>query len=79
MLKKTLHLALLAALAISAVSCKEKKKGALPPGTVTEAQKAELRKKALDNYKKLAAKYPDSEHAAQAQERIQTLAPPGKK
>jgi len=32
-----------------------------------------LRRKAVDNYKKLIEKYPDSPHAEKAQERIQAL------
>ncbi len=79
MLKNILHLALAVGLVAGSVGCKSKKPVALKPGELTEAQKADLKKKALDNYKKLVEKYPDSEHAAKAQERIKALAPPTKK
>lgn len=78
MLKKTLFLALLAAFATGAAACKKKPPEKLPPGTLTETQKAELRKKAHDNYKKLVEKFPESPYAAQAQERMKALTPPKK-
>ena len=73
MLKYLSHLALAALLAVASASCKSKKVETLKPGELTEAQKADLRKKAVDNYKKLIEKYPDSPHAEKAQERIQAL------
>ncbi len=60
-------------IALLAVGCSKKKKAVLPPGELTEAQKTELRTKALANYKKLAEKYPDSPHAEKAKERAQAL------
>ena len=75
MLKHTLLIVLLAA---GAAACGKKKPTALPPGELTEAQKTELRAKALANYKKLVEKYPDSENVDKAKERIQALTPPKK-
>ena len=70
MLKSLIHLTLVALLA---TACAKKKKAVLPPGEITEAQKTELRNKALTNYKKLAEKYPDSPYAEKAKERAQAL------
>ena len=49
MLKNFIHIALIVLLAAGGTACKEKKKAAPPPGELTEAQKAELRAKALSN------------------------------
>ena len=65
--------------ALLATACSKKSKPALAPGELSEAQKTELRKKALDNYKKLVEKYPDSPNAEKAKERVQALTPPAKK
>jgi hypothetical protein len=76
-LKTLLTLTLVALLA---TACSKKTKPVLVPGELSEAQKTELRKKALDNYKKLVEKYPDSPNAEKAKERIQALSPaPGTK
>ena len=72
MLKTLLNLTLVALLA---TACSKKKKAALAPGEISDAQKTELRTKALANYKKLVEKYPDSPNAEKAKERIQALAP----
>lgn len=79
MFKTPLCLTLAAALLVGTVGCKEKKKPALKPGELSQVQKDELRKKALDNYKKLVERYPKSPYTAQAEERIQALTPPPKK
>ena len=76
MLKTLLNLTLVALLA---TACSKKKPAKLAPGELTEAQKTELRTKALANYKKLVEKYPDSPNAEKARERIKALAPPGAK
>ena len=76
MLKTLLNLTLIALLA---TACSKKKALALKPGELSEAQKADLRAKALANYKKLVEKYPDSPNAEQAKARIQALTPPGAK
>ena len=76
MLKTLLNLTLIA---ILATACSKKKAPALKPGELSEAQKADLRAKALANYKKLVEKYPDSPNAEQAKARIQALTPPGAK
>ena len=76
MLKTLLNLTLIALLA---TACSKKKAPALKPGELSEAQKADLRAKALANYKKLVEKYPDSPNAEQAKARIQALTPPGAK
>ena len=73
MLNHLSHLALVAVLGVALTSCKSKKAETLKPGELSEAQKIELRKKAVENYKKLVEKYPDSPHAEKAQERIQAL------
>ena len=70
MLKTLLNLTLIALLA---TGCSKKKKDTVAPGELTEAQKTEMRTKALANYKKLVEKYPDSPHAEKAKERIQAL------
>mgnify|MGYP003576251442 CR=1 FL=1 len=73
MLKHLSHLPLVAVLGFVVTSCKSKKAETLKPGELSETQKIELRKKAVENYKKLVEKYPDSPHAQKAQERIQAL------
>ena len=75
MLKTLINLTFIALLA---TGCSKKKKAALPPGELTDAQKTELRTKALVNYKKLVEKYPDSPNAEKAKARIQALATPKK-
>ncbi len=70
MLKTLLNLTLIALLA---TACSKKKKAMLPPGELSEAQKTELRTKAVANYKKLVEKYPDSPNAEKAKERVQAL------
>lgn len=72
MLKTLLHLTLIALLA---TACSKKKKATLAPGELSEAQKTELRAKALANYKKLVEKYPDSPNTEKAKERVQALSP----
>ena len=72
MLKTLLNLTLIAVLA---TACSPKKKPTLKTGELSEAQKAELRAKALANYKKLVEKYPDSPNAEAAKARIQALSP----
>ena len=77
MLKTLLNLTLIALLA---TACSKKKKPTLAPGELTEAQKTDLRAKALANYKKLVEKYPDSPNAEKAKERIKAIeGPQGKK
>ena len=76
MLKTLLNLTLAALLA---AACSKPKPPALKPGELSEAQKADLRAKALANYKKLVEKYPDSPNVDAAKGRIQALAPPPKK
>ena len=76
MLKTLLNLTLIVLLA---TACSKKKAPALKPGELSEAQKADLRVKALANYKKLVEKYPDSPNAEAAKARIQALTPPGAK
>ena len=75
MLKNAVQIALVVLLAAGGAACGKKKAATLPPGEITEAQKTDLRKKALANYKKLVEKYPDSENVDKAKERIQALAP----
>ena len=76
MLKTLLQLTLIGLLA---AACSKPKPPALKPGELSEAQKTELRNKALANYKKLVEKYPDSPNAEKAKARIQALAPAGAK
>ena len=71
MLKKFVLLLLAAAMSFGATACKKK-----PKDNTEEKKKAfqaEQRKKAIDNYQKLVQKYPDSEWAPKAQQRLQTL------
>lgn len=76
MLKTLLRLTFIGLLA---AACSKPKPAALKPGELSEAQKTELRTKALANYKKLVEKYPDSPHLEEAKAKVQALAPPGKK
>ena len=77
MLKTLINLTVIA---LMATACSKKKPEALKPGELSEAQKADLRAKALANYKKLVEKYPDSPNVDAAKTRIQALAPaPGAK
>ena len=73
--KNAVQIAFVVLLAAGGAACGKKKAATLPPGESTEAQKTDLRKKALANYKKLVEKYPDSENVDKAKERIQALAP----
>ena len=79
MLKHAPALLLALAFAVATTACEKKAPPKLPPGTLTEVQKAELKKKAYENYKKLADKYPDSQYAEKAKDRMRTLQPPPKK
>jgi hypothetical protein len=63
-----------AAIAAGAVSCK---KSSGPSAADREAKfRAEQKAKALKAYQDLVKKYPDSEYADKAKERIRALAPP---
>ena len=73
--KNAVSIALVMLLAAGGGACGKKKATAPPSGELTEAQKADLLKKAHANYKKLVEKYPDSENVDKAKERIQALAP----
>jgi len=73
MLKYFYRVAIAVVLGFVLASCKSKQAGTLNAGELTEAQKIELRKKAVENYQKLIEKYPESPHAEQAKERIQQL------
>jgi hypothetical protein len=73
MLQQLSHLILVAVFGVTLTSCKSKNEPALKPGEISETQKVELKKKAVENYKKLVEKYPESPHAEQAKERIQAL------
>jgi hypothetical protein len=75
MLKHLSRFALVILLAIASASCKSKKVETLRPGELSEAQKIELRRKAVENYTKLVERYPDSPHAEKAKERILQLGP----
>ena len=72
MLKQLLPLTL-AALLCSGTGCQKKRAPVLKPGELTDAQRTELRQKALVNYKKLVEKYPDSPHAGEAKVRVDVL------
>ncbi|MEO7318278.1 MAG: hypothetical protein ABIZ56_04755 [Chthoniobacteraceae bacterium] len=77
-MKTLLNLTLIALLA---TACSKKKNAVLAPGELSDAQRTELRMKAIANYKKLVEKYPDSPNAEKAKERIKALegAPGAKK
>jgi outer membrane protein assembly factor BamD (BamD/ComL family) len=74
MVKRTILIAFTAALAAGVVSCKKSK----PDTTANQQAKfqAEQKARALKTYQELVKKYPDSEHAPKAQERIRALATP---
>jgi len=73
MLKPLLCLTLAAAFSLALVACKTKRTESVQPGELSEAEKAERKAKALEWYKRLIEKYPESPHAEQAKERIQQL------
>jgi TolA-binding protein len=72
MLNKTSLLILTAVLMTGAAACK-KAPPPPKPGELTTEQRAALRKKAIDTYEKIVTKYPDSEYAPKAQERLNAL------
>jgi hypothetical protein len=72
MLHKTPLLILAAMLTFGASACKKAPPPA-KPGELTAEQRAALRKKAADAYEKIVTKYPDSEYAPKAQERLNAL------
>jgi hypothetical protein len=74
MVKRITSIFFAAAVAAGAVSCK---KSTTPPAAEAEARfRAEQKAKALKSYQDLVKKYPDSEYAAKAKERIRALTPP---
>ncbi|MDQ3623018.1 MAG: hypothetical protein M3463_11085 [Verrucomicrobiota bacterium] len=78
MLKTILLFVIAAALSIGTTACKQKK--AKPaPGQMTEEERTKLRQNAIKAYEDIVAKYPDSQYAAMAQERLKVLRPEQKK
>lgn len=73
MVARTLQIALVAALAVGTLSCKKQ------PVDDTAAREAKFRSdqkaRALKAYHELVKKYPDSDYAPKAQERIRALGP----
>ena len=79
MVKRTILLVFVAAFAAGVLSCKKK-----PTDDAAARQakfQADQRARALKTYQELVKKYPDTEYATKAQERIRALAtpPPAKK
>lgn len=74
MFRQAVLLLLALTLCGSGMACKKK-----PAGNLAEQTKAfqeRQRNEAIKAYKALAEKYPDSPHAATAQERLKQLGPP---
>jgi len=74
MFQRIASLALIGFIAFGAVSCK--KKNTNNAAAAQAKFQTEQRKKALKAYQDLVKKYPDSEYAEKAKERIRALATP---
>ena len=74
MVQRIVSITLAASFALGAVSCKKSQRDLA--AQKQEAFKREQKAKALKAYQDLVKKYPDSEYAAKAKERIRTLTPP---
>jgi predicted small lipoprotein YifL len=75
--RKILLLASAALLSLSVAGC-AKKPPVLPPGALTDEQKAKLKLNAIKAYEQIVKDYPDSPHAAEARQRAQALKGPAK-
>jgi len=67
-----LHVAFLAAIACSLTAACQKSEGESVAERTRQFQ-SQQRKKAIENYQQIIRKYPDSEYAAKAQERLRAL------
>lgn len=80
MLKQALLLCIALVIAITAPGCSKKKTAAEMQAEKEQAWRATQRTKAVEYYSEIVEKYPDSQYAAQAKERLNALggAPAGK-
>jgi Outer membrane lipoprotein len=71
MLKRSAVLLVAAALCVCSAACKK----SIAENVAEKRQQfqAQQRKRAIDNYQQILKKYPDSEFAAKAQERLRAL------
>ncbi len=75
-MNKLVSLLLAAILCLGGAACGKKKKAKSGAG---EKRKAAAQAEAVKQYQSLVRKYPDSEYAPQAKERLDALAPQKKK
>ena len=73
MLNKTLPILLAVAMAFGAAACSGKKTAAQDQAEKEKAWRAKQRTRAIEYYKELAEKFPDSEYAPQAKERLVSM------
>lgn len=73
MLNKTLPLLLAVVMAFGAAACSGEKTAAQQQAEKEKAWRAKQRTRAVDYYKELAEKFPDSQYASQAKERLNSL------
>ena len=76
MLKRTALLILAAAFCLGGVACEKKKTKAEILADKKKEFRARQKKQAIKAYHDLVTKYPDSEFAPKAQERLDQLGPP---
>jgi len=74
MVMRLLFIPIAALFAMGLSSCK--KKPADLKAAAEAKWRAEQKQKAIKNYQEIVKKYPDSQFAAQAQERLRSLGPP---
>ncbi|RYD75680.1 MAG: outer membrane protein assembly factor BamD [Verrucomicrobiaceae bacterium] len=78
MLTKTLPIFLAVVLAFGAAACSGKKTAAQEQAEKEKVWRAKQRTRAIESYKELTQKFPDSQYAAQAKERLNAMgAQPG--
>lgn len=75
MLRRILLLLLAAALCLGGVACEKKKTKAEIMADKKKEFRARQKKEAIKAYQNLVTKYPDSEYAPKAQERLDQLGP----
>ena len=75
MLKKLLLILMSAAICLGTVACTKKKTAAQQAAEKEKVWREQQRIKAAKYYRDLSEKYPDSEYAAKAKERLQGLGP----
>ena len=73
MLKQALLLCIALAIAVTAPGCSKKKTAAEMQAEKEQAWRAKQRTKAVEYYSEIVEKYPDSQYAGQAKERLGSL------